>query len=94
MTEWIKAGVCGHLNHQAQKCKGRIIKLYKKNDCDFYLTAVRDGNHMPGSFHPIGDAFDFLYGTGISEASIRQAAGPGFDCVFHSGHIHIEYDPK
>ena len=94
MTEWIKAGVCGYLNHQAQKCKGRIIRLYKSKGCDFFLTAVKDGNHSPGSFHEIGDAFDFRYGTGISESSIIQAAGPGFDLVFHKTHVHIEYDPK
>jgi hypothetical protein len=94
MTEWIKAGVCGRLNHQAQKCKGRIIKLYESNGLDFYLTCVEEGNHSPGNFHQIGDAFDFRYGVGISESSIRQSAGPGFDVVFHQNHVHIEWDPK
>ena len=94
MTEWIKAGACGDLNHASQKCKGRIIKLYESKGLDFYLTAVRDGNHAPGSFHQIGDAFDFRYGEGIKESEIRLAAGVGFDCVFHKSHIHIEHDPK
>ncbi len=94
MTEWIKAGVCGDLSHQAQKCKGRIIKLYESQGLDFYLTSAREGNHGPGSFHPIGDAFDFRYGVGISESSVLKAAGPGFDIVFHKSHIHCEWDPK
>lgn len=94
MTEWIKAGVCGHLNHQAQKCKGRIIRLYKDRGRDFFLTSVKDGNHMGGSFHPIGDAFDFLYADDVSEKEILIAAGPGFDFVFHTSHIHCEWDPK
>ena len=94
MTEWVKAGVMGDLNHQAQKCKGRIIRLYEANGVDFFLTSVREGNHGPGSFHPIGDAFDFRYGDGISNEQITETAGPGFDIVFHKSHIHVEYDPK
>jgi hypothetical protein len=94
MTEWIKAGVCGDLNHEAQKCKGRIIKLYASKKEDFFLTAVEDGNHTGGSFHYIGDAFDFSYSDKIFEKEIREAAGPGFDCVFHETHVHIEWDPK
>jgi hypothetical protein len=94
MTEWTKAGVCGDLNHEAQKCKGRIIRLYQSRGYDFFLTAVKDGNHMPGSFHHIGDAFDFLYEKDLPEGEIRRAAGPGFDLVFHSSHVHCEFDPK
>lgn len=96
MTEWIKSGVCGHLNHPAQKCKGRIIRLYESRGYDFYLTCVRDGNHMGGNFHEIGDAFDFKHapGEGIPEKEIRMAAGFGFDIVFHKSHCHIEWDPK
>ncbi len=94
MTEWIKAGVLGDLNHEAQKCKGRIIKLYASKKRSFFLTSIREGNHMPGSFHPIGDAFDFLHDPNVSQGEIRGAAGIGFDCVFHTDHVHIEYDPK
>jgi len=94
MAEWIKAGVTGDLNHQAQKCKGRMIALYRKQGHDFYLTSVREGTHKGGSFHPIGDAFDFLYGVGITQSKIRDTAGPGFDLVFHKSHIHCEWDPK
>jgi len=94
MTEWIKAGVCGDLNHEAQKCKGRIIRLYKSKGKDFYLTCVRDGNHMGGNFHQIGDAFDFHYDPDVTKNEIRREAGTGFDLVFHSTHIHIEWDPK
>ena len=94
MTEWIKRGVQGDLNHETQKCKGRLIKLYASKGRSFFLTAVRDGNHMPGSFHDIGDAFDFLHDPNVSEKEMIEAAGPGFDLVFHKSHTHCEWDPK
>jgi hypothetical protein len=94
MTEWIKAGVCGDLQKKTQKCKGRIIKLYESRGRDFFLTAVRDGNHAPGSFHGIGCAFDFRRDSLISDNEIKEAAGKGFDVVFHGTHVHVEYDPK
>ena len=94
MTEWRKAGVMGQLNHQAQKCKGRLIRLYESKGVDFYLTCCREGTHMGGNFHEIGDAFDFRYNNAVTEAEIRTEAGSGFDLVFHASHIHCEYDPK
>jgi len=94
MKTWRKEGVCGDLNNFAQKCYGRIARLYHSKGVDFFVTAIRDGNHMPGSFHFVGGAFDFLYADLVSKDEIRKAAGPGFDIVFHKGHIHIEHDPK
>ena len=62
MTTWYKAGVCGDLQGPAQKCKGRIERVYGSIGEDLYITAIRDGNHSPGTFHEIGMAFDIRYG--------------------------------
>jgi hypothetical protein len=97
MTIWKKEGVQGDLQGVAQKCLGRIANEYEKIGEDFFVTAIRDGNHSNGSFHPIGQAFDFQYAKMWSkamEARVTQAAGPGFDIVFHKTHVHCEYDPK
>ena len=91
MTVWIKQGVIGDLTIMAQKCLGRIAKLYSPDD--LFVTSIRDGKHIAGSLHYSGNAFDFRKST-YDKIEIRHAAGVGFDVVMHRTHVHIEYDPK
>jgi len=94
MTIWYKQGVEGDLSNQCQKCLGRIHdQIYNFAGGDMYVTAIRDGNHMAGSLHYNGNAFDFRK-DGRAKQEIQHAAGSGFDVVHHTSHFHVEYDPK
>jgi len=90
MTIWYKQGVEGDLSNQCQKCLGRI---HTQGGRDILVTAKRDGNHMAGSLHYNGNAFDFRP-LGFVKEWYQEVAGGGFDIVVHQDHIHIEYDPK
>jgi len=89
MTIWYKQGVCGDLQIVAQKGLGRIDNAYKK---DLFVTSLRDGNHMPGSLHYIGLAFDIR--PTMEKRDIKRILGPKWDVVDEGNHIHCEYDPK
>jgi len=91
MTIWYKQGVEGDLTIQAQKCLGRVHDQFGQ---DIFVTAKRDGNHMAGSLHYNGNAFDIRSLKGVTKQSIKATCGKGFDVVLHSSHTHIEYDPK
>lgn len=93
MTVWYKQGVQGDLSIPCQKCLGRIHDKAYAFDGAMFITAIRDGNHMAGSLHYTGNAFDFRK-CSASLSRIKKAAGPGFDVVEHPTHFHVEYDPK
>jgi hypothetical protein len=90
MTVWYKQGVCGDLTN---KCRKALGKVAKHAGGDLYITSIRDGNHMPGSLHYDGNAFDVSKGW-FSKKSLKKVLGKDFDVVEHSTHFHIEYDPK
>ena len=93
-TTWVKDGVMGDLHPVMQKCKGRIIRLYYSKGLDFFVTSIKEGNHQPGSFHPIGYAMDFKR-QGVAKSEIVEAAGQGFDVVEYSDNrdiFHVEWD--
>lgn len=94
MTVWYKSGVVGDLNTPAQKGMGKVAALYKSYGKDLFITAIRDGNHMDGSFHYIGMAFDFRKAASISKIMLHKTLGSEFDVIEHSTHFHVEYDPK
>jgi len=94
MTVWYKSGVSGDLNPPAQKGLGKVASLYASRGKDLFITCVRDGNHMNGSFHYIGLAFDVRKAASIPVGVIKETLGPDFDVIEHSTHVHIEYDPK
>lgn len=93
MTEWIKQGVCGDMSIPMRKGHGKIVKLYTSKGLDFYTTAIRDGNHSPGSLHPDGNAEDFR-GQNVPISEIKEVLGPDFDVINERDHYHAEYDPK
>ena len=74
-----------------------------KHGCDCMITACRDGKHMEGSKHYIGDAVDVRLAsrwvttgnvdlTVLSEA--RVTLGDQFDFVLETDHFHLEFDPQ
>jgi hypothetical protein len=94
-NEWIQSGVLGVLQPIMQKAHGRMVKLFYSKGLDYFTTSRREGDHMPGSFHPLGLAEDAALQR-VSIEEISEVLGPGFDChVFGNGKFfHYEYDPK
>ena len=95
MTIWIKQGVTGDLMPIVQKALGRVAELYKNNKRSTYITSIREGNHMSGSFHYIGMAFDIAC-QGISKIEIQSVVGPGFQVIEYKilDIFHVEYDSQ
>ena len=94
MTVWYKQGAVGDLQPVARKGLGRVAKLFEIEDHDLFITSIRDGNHMAGSLHYDGLAFDMSDDPTFQLQEIRNALGIGFDIVSEIDHIHCEYDPK
>ena len=94
MSTWYKQGTWGELQPEAAEGVRKVERLYDKNQCSLFITALRDGTHMPGSYHPSGRAFDFRKHEKITKVMIQEALGKGFDVVEHSTHFHVEWDPK
>lgn len=66
------------------------------------VTSAREGAHMAGSAHPIGNARDFRtqHVATLGEKyeirdAMRQALGPAFDVIveWDPEHLHAELDP-
>ena len=93
MSIWYKQGVYGDLLPEAAEGLRRLERAYDKRHKDVYVTSIRDGSHMAGSYHPWGKAFD-VRKNGMTKAFVKRAVVRGFDVVEHSTHFHIEWDPK
>ena len=98
MTIWFKKGVMGDLIPEAQKGLGKVAGLAEKEGhTDLYVTSIREGNHIDGSFHYIGQAFDVVE-FGVPIDRIREELGPDWDVlpfiVNRENYIHSELDPK
>ena len=94
MTVWYKQGVLGDLQQVARKGLGRVAGLYNAHDEDLFVTSLRDGNHMAGSLHYDGLAFDIKRIPAADFISMYGCLGPGCDIVFEKDHVHCEFDPK
>ena len=94
MTVWYKQGVLGDLQPVARKGLGRVARLFETKDDDLFITSLRDGNHLAGSLHYDGLAFDMADDPGYLIDEIRFVLGPDWDVVDEGNHIHCEYDPK
>ena len=93
MTVWYKQGVLGDLQPVARKGLGRVHELYENYDESLLITSLRDGNHMAGSLHYDGLAFDARKGRRTLK-QVKKVLGPNWDVVEGSTYYHCEYDPK
>jgi len=65
---------------------------------DLTITSLTDGKHMSGSLHYTGDAVDLRLPKDLSIevallSELQAALETGYDVVWETNHIHIEYDP-
>jgi hypothetical protein len=74
-----------------------------KHGADCMITACRDGKHMDGSKHYIGDAVDVrLASRWVTSSNVditvlneaRAALGDQFDLVLEESHYHLEFHKK
>lgn len=97
MAVWYKLGVRGDLITEAQEGFRKTVKLYSKRGEDVYVTSLREGTHLPYSFHYSGRAWDQRPGR-VAKEELRQYLGPDFQVIDHGTganfHRHIEYEPK
>ena len=93
MTVWFKMGVVGDLVPRAQKGFGRVCQVYFNRGLDVFVTSIREANHMPGSFHYIGRAFD-VKSRGVPKSAIEAALGTGWQVIEYPklGIFHCELD--
>jgi len=75
--------------------------IYRKYGFNMVVTSVIDGEHSTGSFHYIGLAADLRINDippNIVEKILSELKEElvklGFDVVFETNHIHIEFQPK
>lgn len=74
--------------------------IYNRRGRQLTVTSLREGEHMAGSLHPVGQAADLrtreLPPSLAAEIAVELAAmlGADYDVILESHHIHVEYDPK
>jgi len=77
-----------------------IWKVYGRDE-GVTVTSGLDGTHSENSLHYDGNAVDFRTRYFDEEtkqavfAELKEVLGDkDYDFVYHSTHIHVEYDPK
>lgn len=98
----VKDGVLLHgLSEEIWQAAQKADEVYKRFGADgIVITSGRDGTHMRGSKHYVGQALDVRTWTvpedkhGLLVASLKDGLGPDYDVVLEKTHIHMEYDPK
>ena len=75
----------------------RIWKEHGRSE-GFTITCGLDGEHSAGSLHPYGYAIDIRTKYFTEEvkkevfAQLKKELPEPFDVIWHSTHIHIEFD--
>jgi len=78
---------------------------YKSTSNELTVTSVKDGTHMPNSFHYSGLAFDCrlpITPIGVSKdwlsktfvPGLRSSLGYQWDVLLEETHIHVEFDQR
>jgi len=91
-----KQGCAGDLSPIAAKGEGRIAqRCWDDHQKDLVVTAHRNGDHMMGSLHNHGLAFDFRGQNWMTVGKLEKILGKDWQVIYypHSGHYHAEYDP-
>lgn len=58
MATWIKLGVWGELSPIMEEARRHLEKRFSSSGKDVYITCIREGSHINGSFHPGGNGID------------------------------------
>jgi hypothetical protein len=79
-----------------------IEDIFNRYKIQFVITSIYDGNHMKGTLHATGQAFDvrtrdMASTEGLAKLLTRRIQiilGADWDVILEDDHIHIEHDPR
>lgn len=102
----IKPGVSGKLQPVMDTALDAVRRVWAAHSLGWpTITSIMDGQHMSGSKHYLGLAFDIRLNdvpadihTGLAN-EVQLLSGNAFDVVHENhgqpdDHLHVEYDPK
>ena len=96
----VKAGVdLTNMSPKAIQVVALAAPLWTALGEEIVVTSGREGNHMKGSKHYLGEAIDFrtrYFPDSVKRAlavCLQHRLGDAYDVVVESTHIHVEYDP-
>lgn len=90
---WIEQGTVWDLQPEAQEGFRAVCKHATK---DIYVTSGKEGDHMAGSLHYSGLAWD-MRKSGYTKPLLLHTLPGGdevWDVVEYSWGFHVEYDKK
>lgn len=101
----IKPGVFGALQPVMDTALDAVRRVWASHRLKLpVITSIEDGQHMAGSKHYQGLAFDIRLNDVIFDherlrAEVQLLCGLAFDVVHENhgqpdDHLHVEYDPK
>ena len=96
MRIWYKEGVYGELVPAAAEGLRRLKRYWFQNHFgDLFITSVREGTHLPHSYHANGRAFDTQLpprDTKIEDFQkpLLESMGPDWVMVSEGDHLHFQ----
>lgn len=100
----IKPGVSGRLQPVMERALDAVRSVWSAHGLGFpVITSIEDGQHMSGSKHYQGLAFDIRLND-VSfdherlQLEVAALSGSAFDVIHENhgrtdDHLHVEYDP-
>lgn len=78
-----------------------MSQIFDEFGVDAELTSGREGDHVPGSMHWKGLAYDITVRSYIIEANLLEMTkrvierlGDDYDVILTGKTFHVEFDPK
>lgn len=96
MRIWYKEGVYGELVPEAAEGLRRLKRFWLyEHFGDLFITSLREGTHLPHSYHANGRAFDIQpLPRDIEIEDFREpllkCMGPGWVLVTEGDHLHFQ----
>ena len=100
MKIWYKEGVFGELDPEALEGFRRLKRFWYVNQFgDLFITSIREGTHLPHSFHSSGRAFDIQPPSkDVKLEHLRRKLlpemGEGWELYEELDHLHFELNWK
>lgn len=102
----IKPGVSGRLQPVMDTALDAVRRVWASHGLGYAtITSIQDGQHMEGSKHALGLAFDIRLNDipatlhAVLAQEVQLLSGDAFDVVHENhgkvdDHLHVEFDPK
>ena len=100
MRIWYKEGVFGELVPEAAEGLRRLKRYWFTNHLgDLFITSLREGTHLPHSYHANGRAFDIQLPPRDIKVEdflnpLLECMGSGWVMVNEENHLHFQLSWK